>query len=166
MNWRFEKIDEVTSEDLQRLLDRSLKFPKDRILAGEMNREVISDVPPESFSVLGKIYEGGTVLKIPRILLLHTEPAKELIELVGNHFGALCPLEQSAVGPTQRNGENNEMTPGRDDLLLRSKKKTVFFARDEEKTMSLLFWGFKEEIRGGVFDDLVALSPRHPVNSA
>ena len=165
MNWRFEKIAEVTSEDLQRLQDRSLKFPKDRILAGKMNREVTSEVPPKSFSVLGKIYEGGTDLKIPRILLLHTEPAKELIELVGNDLGALCPLEQSSVGPTKRNGENNEMTVGRDDLLLRLKKKTVFFTPEEEKTKSLLFWGFKEEIRGGVFDDLVALSPRHPVNS-
>ena len=108
-------------------------------------REVISDVPPKSF---WKRYQGGAAaVKIPGILLLHTEPAKELIELVGNHFGALCPLEQSSVGPTERNGENNEMTVGRDDLLLRLKKKTVFFAPDEEKTDSLLFRGFKEEIR-------------------
>ena len=86
MNWRFEKIDEVTSEDLQRLQYRSLKFPKDRILAGKMNREVISDVPPESFSVLGKRYEGGAAVKIPGILLLPTEPAKELNKVVENQL--------------------------------------------------------------------------------
>ena len=49
MNWRFEKTDEVTSEDLHRLQDRSLKFPKDRISVGKTNRQVISDMPPKSF---------------------------------------------------------------------------------------------------------------------
>ena len=89
MNWRFEMIDEVTSEDLQRLKDRPLKFPKDRILAGKMNREVISDVPPESFSVLGNRNEGCAAVKIPGILLLPTEHAKELTKVLDSRFESI-----------------------------------------------------------------------------